>query len=186
MQPGAPAPEITPEMFTMVQPATVGAPIATQSLELRMPGLRQLPFCLPRFTPLALYNHAPTTTSTLPPPTAAVDDPQVMQWMERLRTALADPANFDSTIKELLVQDRGLSILAAAMSSAMTAAPQAVTEILDAIVRAYPTVINAPGPFEPGSPEYLRDVSSHAWSKQKTSWKTTSQPASQTANQPTN
>jgi hypothetical protein len=50
MQPGAPAPEMfTPEMFTMVQPATVGAPIATQSLELRTPGLRLLPFCLPNF-----------------------------------------------------------------------------------------------------------------------------------------
>ena len=41
MQPGAPAPgqQISPEQFTMVQPATVGAPIAVETLQLRNPAV---------------------------------------------------------------------------------------------------------------------------------------------------
>lgn len=40
-QPGAPAPgeQIPAEAFTMVQPAQIGAPIATEALQLRMPAV---------------------------------------------------------------------------------------------------------------------------------------------------
>ena len=73
----------------------------------------------------------------------------------------------DLAIKELLTQERGLSILSAVFSQIMTAPPtqpgaSPVTEILNAIVRAYPAT-EAPGPFEPGSPEWLRHSAEDAF-----------------------
>ena len=126
MQPGAAGPgqAITPEMFTNVQPAKIGAPIATQALELRNP---------------------------------AVDAPEVATWTRRIQEALTNPQQLDSTIRELLAtQERGLAIMAAAFSQIMAAPPtqpgiSPVTEILNAIVRAYTAATEAPGPFQPGT-----------------------------------